>query len=232
MTILLFSVHPGWKTRESWVVMLGKSFFTISSFLSILQMWKPRPTRLPEAHTGPKGQSQNDIHIYFPNFWSRPFPLLQVEDIPLHLQSSEMLQRLLLHHPGLTMMVQSHVSSFWMPAAGSRDLCVSVWPTLTSPHSTQLFQLSSKGLFLYWPPASHRMPIALLSCSQCEGMHGRHTHATSVHPCTTSSGGSDVADSPSHPSAWFHSAPLSSPMTVLLHPTPWIRNLYSPFPCS
>ena len=75
MTILVFSVHLGWKTRESWVVLLGKSFVTISSCLSLLQMWKPRPTRLPEAYTGPVGQSQNDIHIYFPNFWSGLFPL-------------------------------------------------------------------------------------------------------------------------------------------------------------
>ena len=191
MTILVFSVHLGWKTRESWVVLLGKSFVTISSCLSLLQMWKPRPTRLPEAYTGPVGQSQNDIHIYFPNFWSGLFPLLQVEDIPHHLQSFEMLQNLLLPDPGLTVMVQSHVSSFWMPAAGSRDLRVSVCP-LWHLHATLIFSNYAQKAFFSIDPWH---PTACLQ--HCWDAH-------SVRAC--------VADTHTHIHTHVHVRQISSPM--------------------
>ena len=152
-----------------------------------------------------------------------------------------MLQRLLLLHPGLTMKVQSHVRSFWMPAAGSRDLCFSLAhsdiSTLHSTFPTKLkkpFSLLTPSIPLHAYSTAELLTVrACMADTNTHTHTDTHTHATSVHPCTTLSGGSDVADSPSHPSGWFHSVSTSSPMTVLLpHPTPWIRNLYSPFPCS
>ena len=117
--------------------------------------------------------------------WESWPPLLQAEAIPHHLQSLQMLQRLLLLHPGLTMKVQSHVRSFWMPAAGSRDLCFSLAHSdISTLHST--FPTKLKKPFSLLTPSIplHAYSTAeLLTVRACMADTNTHTH-TQTHTHT------------------------------------------------
>ena len=96
-----------------------------------------------------------------------------------------MLQRLLLLHPGLTMKVQSHVRSFWMPAAGSRDLCFSLAHSdISTLHST--FPTKLKKPFSLLTPSIplHAYSTAeLLTVRACMADTNTHTH-TQTHTHT------------------------------------------------
>lgn len=131
--------------------------------LPILQTWKLRPARLPKVHTWPIGQRRKDIHIYFPNFWSRLFPLLQLTKS--HIIFKTKFRDASEISPPPPWAHCNGAESCYLFLDASCMLwgcpCAPVWPTLTSPQCSQLFQPCPRGLFLYPTPGTpfHFFPL-------------------------------------------------------------------------
>ena len=154
-------------------------------------------------------------------------------------QSLGMLQRFILSQPRPTVVVQTHIVSFWMLSYrlggwGWGGLCIAVWFTLMSPHYST-FLPCSKGLFLSSIPGTLALQCHWTTLCVKIFTH-THTHTPShMHTSHISSPtwdfifvvclGCTLLTTPS----WLHAMPLLPPVTV---PLPWIRNLYSLLSCS